>query len=272
MSILPLLVTPTELAQHLNNPNLLIVDVGKPSIYEQAHIPGAINLNYLRLQRGTTPAAGLLPELAAINEVLSEIGLRPDLHVVAYDDEGGGRSSRLLWLLEIAGHTKFSYVDGGIHAWLADELPYQVEPNQPTPSNWHTSVLNTQPNIELEELLARYNDDNLIVWDARSPDEFSGKKALAPRVGHIPGAVNYEWSRLRDDNKEGRLRDLETIRKELEAIGITADKEVITHCQTHHRSSLTWLAGRLLGLNIRGYAGAWSEWGNQTNTPVEADQ
>jgi thiosulfate/3-mercaptopyruvate sulfurtransferase len=44
---------------------------------------------------------------------------------------------------------------------------------------------------------------------------------------------------------------------------------VITHCQTHHRSSLTLFVLRYLGYSdISGYAGSWSEWGNREDTPI----
>ncbi|HNP01660.1 MAG TPA: rhodanese-like domain-containing protein [Agitococcus sp.] len=51
-------------------------------------------------------------------------------------------------------------------------------------------------------------------------------------------------------------------------LGITANKTVIVYCQTHHRSGLSYLVGKLLGLNIKAYAGSWSEWGNLRDTPV----
>ncbi|MHA5861605.1 rhodanese-like domain-containing protein, partial [Pseudomonas aeruginosa] len=50
----------------------------------------------------------------------------------------------------------------------------------------------------------------------------------------------------------------------------TPDKEVITHCQTHHRSGFTYLVAKALGYpRVKGYAGSWSEWGNHPDTPVE---
>ena len=56
----------------------------------------------------------------------------------------------------------------------------------------------------------------------------------------------------------------------LTALGITPDKEVITHCQTHHRTGFTYLIAKALGYpRLKAYAGSWSEWGNHPETPIE---
>jgi len=68
-----------------------------------------------------------------------------------------------------------------------------------------------------------------------------------------------------------RVRPLEEIRTELAGLGITGDRTIITHCQTHHRSGFTYLLGKLLGFaHIKGYPGSWSEWGNRSDTPIES--
>jgi len=67
-----------------------------------------------------------------------------------------------------------------------------------------------------------------------------------------------------------QLRLIEHLPELLAAHGISPEKQVITHCQTHHRSGLTYLAARLLGFpRIRAYHGSWGEWGNRDDTPVE---
>ena len=53
-------------------------------------------------------------------------------------------------------------------------------------------------------------------------------------------------------------------------LGISPDKELITHCQTHHRSGFTYLVAKALGYpRVKAYAGSWGEWGNHPDTQVE---
>lgn len=270
MDALPLLVSPAQLSSHLQAPNLLLIDLSKMGIYRQAHLPGAIHLDYAQLQRDSLPAVGLVPEHAKLQILFSEIGLTAEKQVVAYDDEGGGRAARLLWLLEIAGHTRASLLDGGIHAWLAEERETITEPVAAAPSCYALGSLNWQPVADIEAVLASLGKPDVALWDSRSPEEFDGRRQSAQRGGHIPGAVNYEWTRAMDTERDLRLRSAETIRAELAELGITRDKHIITYCQTHHRASFTWFVGKWLGFNIQGYAGAWAEWGNRVDTPIEA--
>ncbi len=110
----------------------------------------------------------------------------------------------------------------------------------------------------------------VVILDTRSPAEFSGIDRRAARGGHIPGAVNMDWSVALDRERNLRLKPAVELRGILDNLGITPDKEVITHCQTHHRSSHTYLMLKALGYpRTRGYPGSWSEWGNDLELPTE---
>jgi thiosulfate/3-mercaptopyruvate sulfurtransferase len=266
---LSLLLEPAELQAHLNDPGLLIVDLGKESVYQQVHVPGAVLCNGKQLLSGQQPAPGKLPPVEQLSAAFSALGLTPDTHVVVYDDEGGAWSGRFIWTLDVIGHRRYSYLNGGIHAWLAAGLPTESRANAPRPSDYRAQIV-AGASADLDYVLAHHADPDHVIWDARTPEEFDGSMVRAQRAGHIPGARNYEWTRAIDRANALRVRPLEQVRAELAELGISGGKTIITHCQTHHRSGFTYLLGKILGFEkMKAYAGSWSEWGNRPDTPVE---
>ncbi|MCB1661867.1 MAG: sulfurtransferase [Pseudomonadales bacterium] len=266
---LGLIIEPETLQTHLDDDNLLIVDLGKEADYLQAHVPGAVFLPYQALLAGTPPVPGKLPEIGQLSKTFGYLGLAPETHVVAYDDEGGGWAGRLIWTLDVIGHQNYSYLNGGIHAWKDSGLATEAGNNQPRSRALNIS-LKQSPIADMNYIRSRLDAADFIIWDARGPLEYSGEKSGSARAGHIPGAANYEWTDAMDKNRALRLRDLESIRTELSNLGITSDKEIVTHCQTHHRSGFTYLLGKALGFpKIKAYPGSWSEWGNDPNAPIE---
>lgn len=268
VSMLPLVVEPAELKQHLGNPSLLVIDVCQPQSYLQGHVPGAVFLPYQQLMSGGFPAPGLLPSEAQLSLLFSALGLTESTHVVAYDDEGGGWAGRLLWTLEMIGHRRYSYLNGGIHAWRDDGMTLETTENRPSPSEYRASVTGSD-SVDKAFILGHLDQPDMVVWDARSFEEYAGIRVNAQKGGHIPGACHYEWTQAMDRHRALRIRNLETLRQELADKGIHGDATVVTHCQSHHRSGFTWLLGKVLGFaDIRAYPGSWSEWGNAADTPV----
>lgn len=270
-NLLPLIVEPEQLAEHLDTPSLMVIDVPmRAESYAEGHVPGALFLDKARLMRGAGEAPCREPSVEQLSALFSELGLTRDTHVVAYDDEGGGWAGRLLWTLELIGHTRYSYLNGGIHAWREAGLATATEASVPTASDYRAEILNPEVAIDWIELAERLGEKGFAVWDARSPEEYRGEKGENRRLGHIPGALNLEWTQAMDRERGLRIRDYAELITELEALGLTPDMEVVTHCQSHHRSGFTWLVGRALGFEkIRGYAGSWKEWGNRDDTPIE---
>jgi thiosulfate/3-mercaptopyruvate sulfurtransferase len=264
---LPLLLEADELLRHLQDKQLLIVDLCGETAYQTSHIPGAVHVNTADLILGEKPAPGLLPPLAKLNALFSRLGLTPDTHIVCYDDEGGAWSGRFIWTLDVIGHKHYSYLNGGIRSWRAAQLPEETI----TAHRQATVVqvtLNTTPIATTEDILNELNNPHMRVWDARSAEEYRGEKVLSQKGGHIPGAIHCEWISLLDQNDHLRIR--KDAAAFLENLGIPPDKSIVTHCQTHRRSGLTYLVAKILGYpKVRAYPGSWSEWGNRSDTPVE---
>ena len=170
-------------------------------------------------------------------------------------------------MLDCIGHTRYSYINGGLKAWIEDGLPLESAPQLATPTT-PTITPNNDHTITLAQLMADLHNPDRVIWDARSPQEYRGEKVVASKGGHIPGAVNFEWTAGMDPERGLRMRS--DMAEQLLKLGITPDKEIVTHCQTHHRSGFTYLAAKLLGYpRVKAYAGSWSEWGNHPDTAVE---
>ncbi len=269
MHALPLLVEPEHLEPLLGEPDLLIVDLCQANNYAEAHIPGAVHLEYANLLLGTKPAPGLLPDAARLSATLSAIGLTPERHVVAYDVEGGGRACRFIWTLDALGHSGSSLLNGGLFSWANEAHPLSQQPTKPTPSSYWASI-GDQVVATRDYIKQHLRDAQVVLLDARTAEEYNGTTVRAARGGHIPGAVNLNWLDTIDRTRNYRLLPDNILLAMLAERGLRDDHEVITYCHTHHRSAHSYVMLRHLGFDrAKGYPGAWAEWGNSPDTPIE---
>lgn len=271
MNALPLLLDPTTLSNHLGDDKLLIVDLSSSENYQQGHIPGAINADPKGLLRGEGPVPNKLPTTAQLSAYFSKLGLTADHQVVVYDDQMGAWAGRLLWTLDILGHRKTAVLDGQLPAWTQAGFALETHQNLPSPGQYQAELQHPELMADMDYILQHLDKPDTQVWDARSIEEYRGEKQInCQKPGHIPGAHSFDWARARVSSNELQLKPLEQLKAELAAAGITADKEIITHCQTHRRSGFTYLAAKALGFpRIRCYDGSWFEWGNHPDTPVD---
>ena len=264
---MPALITPAALAARTDNP--LIVQVTSAQVYAAGHVPGAVLVEPRELICGIPRATGRLPTATQLTSLFRRIGYEHGVAVVTLDDEGGGWAGRFAWTLDVIGNGNWQYLDGGLHAWHGAGLPLSRAPSARRRTNVDVEIDRT-PIAEAEDIMAALDDPALLVWDCRSAEEYAGRRVAAARAGHIPGAVNLDWVELMDRNR--RLALVADVDALLASRGITPDRDVVTHCQTHHRSGLSYMVARLLGFpRIRAYHGSWSEWGNRTDTPIEGE-
>jgi thiosulfate/3-mercaptopyruvate sulfurtransferase len=264
------IIEPAELELLRKQDDVVIIDLCAAAQYITAHIPEAHYLPYPHIVRSEKPVMGLLPDEAVFSRLLSNLGINKNTHIIAYDDEGGGCASRLVWTLYVFGHTRASLLDGGIVSWLNEDHEVSALPPVNNRPSQYTLTNTGNETADAQYIRQKLGSASTALLDARSEAEYSGAKKFAAKGGHIPGAIHYEWTEAINRNNNMRLQPAVQILNQLNALGLSKDKEIICYCQSHHRSAYSWLMLRTLGYdNVKGYPGSWSDWGNRADTPVE---
>lgn len=264
-----IVVSADWLTLHLDDDDVIVVDVRSPQFYMQAHLPGAVNLPvfFLAGPGGRPPAA------ASLAPRLGSLGISRDTHVVAYDDGASSSAAQLFWVLEYLNHPRVSILDGGITNWRHEGRDWDYSPVQPQPVEYTLGPVDQSVVITLDEVRGLLEGSSGTAVDVRSPGEYLGVQTSAARNGHIPGAVNIEWTNNLQTTEDGipRLGSDEDLRRLYEEAGVTPGKRVVAYCQSGARAAETFLVLRKLGYpNVAIYAPGWQEWGNREDTPIDA--
>lgn len=265
-----LLVDGAWLSNHLFDPGVRVVDVrGDAFAYEAGHIPGAAYLDKGELGAILDDETGAPPDAEAIAALFRVAGVSDTSTVVVYDASTGVWAARVFWALDYIGHGDVRVLNGGWTRWTCEGLP--AESGRLTPVSGKLTPRAREDALATKQwVLGRLGDPSVVLLDVRSAAEYDGAEAMAARGGHIPGAVNLEWTRLLAEGEPGTLLPVGDIVAALAAAGATPDREVVTYCQVGGRAAHTYFVLRLAGYpRVRLYEGSWAEWGNDPALPVE---
>jgi thiosulfate/3-mercaptopyruvate sulfurtransferase len=245
----------------------VLIDLRRPDLYANGHIPGAAHLDLYGISLIDTDEAPLRAFMWIIEHLLGTRGVNLDRTIIVYDEATGDRVSRAFWFLEFFGHQHVRVLDGGFAAWVRAGYEADTHADASIDTAWagerHPDLLATR-----HDVLARLESRDAVIVDARSPEEYCGTMVRAARGGAIPHAIHIEWTRNLDS--KGEIRPAAELRALYESAGVTPDREVVSYCQGGYRAAHTYLALRLLGYpRLRNYVGSWREWGNRMDTPIE---
>lgn len=293
MNDIPLIVTTDWLADHLGDPNLRVVDAtvfmqfpevgGPPNVesgkaaYEQGHIPGAVYADLL--EELSHPDANLpftVPPRELFIEKLTELGIGDGTYTVIYDQNAlVGESvaasywaSRLAWQMRYEGFDGVAILEGGLQKWLAEGRDISSEkatyPQAEFTGQRHTDMLATK-----EDVQKAMEDEQTVLLNSLSPDEFRGNRPDDPRSGHIPTSQNVFFGSHADEQTKA-LYDDEQLRASFEGTGaLDPDKKVITYCGGGIAATWSALLLNKLGQpNVAVYDGSMNEWASDPACPI----
>ncbi len=272
-----LIIAANELDNILTGP-VSVLDVRSAEDYAAGHIYGSHRLEPALLNRAEAPVGGLLPNADDVARWATQLGLTLDSPIVVYDGGKATPAARAVWVLNAYGFNQVRWLNGGLSAWQASDLPITPEPTPPpapvTPELTAADLsYNSAMVLNNESLMDRFSSSNsgspqIKPIDARSAGEFAGSDVRSERGGHMPGAVHVEWlSMLQAD---GTLKPDDELLAVLNQNAIDKDTPTLVYCQSHQRSALTYVVLKHLGFEeVAALDGAWSSWGNDPNTPIE---
>jgi thiosulfate/3-mercaptopyruvate sulfurtransferase len=272
------LVSTEYIAEHLNDPNMRIVEVDTDTTaYNQGHIPGAVGWNWNE-QLCDTRIRDIVPK-NKLEELLGNSGIDNNTTIVLYGDNNNWFAAWAFWQLKMYGHKDVRLMNGGRKKWLAENRSLTTDMPNIQPKTYRAE----QPDLSLRTFLPEVRHavehgagtNGVVLVDVRGPQEYSGEILAPPdlpetcqRGGHIPGAKNIPWGKACND--DGTFKDYDELATLYSSMGVTPDKQVITYCRIGERSSHSWFALRyLLGYSdVKNYDGSWTEWGNLVGAPI----
>jgi thiosulfate/3-mercaptopyruvate sulfurtransferase len=271
------LVTTQWVAEHLNDPNVRIVESDEDVLlYDVGHVPGAIKIDWVTDLNH--PVRRDYLDKQGFEALLSEKGIGNDSLVVFYGDKNNWWACYAFWVFQLFGHAQAVIMDGGRAKWVAEGRPMQKDVPHYPPTTYQARARADYKIRALRDQVLAHVQTGLPLVDVRSPGEFSGEllhmadypQEGALRGGHIPGAKNIPWARA--VAQDGTFKSAAELRALYEnEHGLSPDQNIIAYCRIGERSSHTWFVlTYLLGYpNVRNYDGSWTEWGNLVGVPIE---
>jgi thiosulfate/3-mercaptopyruvate sulfurtransferase len=269
-----LVVSAAWLAQHVNDPDLVLLHVGAKPTFDAGHIANARYLTLRDITMGDAGASALsleMPPADVLHDRLASLGISDRSRIVVYQsDDQWTQSTRVMLTLDYAGLSNVSWLDGGQRAWTKAGQPLST--NVPDVKVDTLAPLKPRPIVvDADFVKAHLNTPGFAIVDARLPAFYDGSRTggRAPaehKTGHIAGAVSVPFDSF--TSAEVELKSADEIRAAFTKAGVKPGDTVITYCHIGQQATATLFAARTLGYKVMLYDGSFEDW-SKRDLPVD---
>ncbi len=265
------LVSVDWLLEHIDVPNLIILDASIPKVVDRTSEASKKQIPKTRFfdikndfsdTSGTFP--NTFPSALLFQESAQNLGVNSDSVIVIYDDKGIYSSPRAWWLFKAFGHDNVAVLDGGLIEWIAAGHNLEVKQKHTiAKGNFRANLVNDTLCF-FDDIVTFSTDTCTHILDARSYERFKGlvpepRKGL--RSGTIPNSKSLPFESLFNDEKMKSVSDLQSI---FAKFGHKDDTFVFS-CGSGITACVLALGATLSGYeNLIVYDGSWTEYGSLT--------
>lgn len=265
----PILVTPQWLNEHKSDANVVILQVSfLQAPYNKEHIAGARFLWPTWLAPNSPESSYNTPDPKEAEKVLQQLGISNQSHVVIYYvlNEVPAAARMFLTLEHLGLYGQVSMLNGGIDAWKKEGFPVTKDLPKVTPGKFKTKI--TKPLlVDKDYVLKTLQSPNNVVVDARVKNVYDGDPVGYPRNGHIAGAKNIPFTDLTDATNLFKSND--QLQEYFTPVVPDKKSEVVAYCFIGQTASVVYMAGRILGYDMKLYDGSMQEWAWIDSLPME---
>jgi Rhodanese-related sulfurtransferase len=266
----PILVTPEWLNEHQKDASVVILRTGFLKWdYDAEHLPGASFLWVPSLAPDTQEGGSMnAPDLKQATKLLQSLGVSNSSHIIlSHVRNEVSPTARIFLTLEQLGMKgRVSFLNGGLEAWkkagfaVTKEIPLAKKGKfKPKPE----VIL-----VDKNYVLNRLTSETSTIVDARMTRFYNGEPTGNPRDGHITGAKNIPYTDMIDQTTN-TFKPLDQIQPYFTSVDESKKKELVAYCFIGQTASVVYMAGRMLGYNMKLYDGSLQEWSRIKELPME---
>ncbi|MFN2567361.1 MAG: sulfurtransferase [Gemmatimonadaceae bacterium] len=267
-----LLVSTEWLANHLNDPDLVLLHVGEEREYRAEHIPGARLVSLRDISTPHAPGTLALEMLAPeeLRRRLEGLGISDDSRVVVYyGKDWVSPSTRVVLTLDWIGlGDRTSLLDGGMPLWKQEGRPVTAAaPPAAKPGRLTARPTRAELTVDHAFVQRSIRAPGVTIVDARAPMFYDGPSHGEHRAGHIPSAVSLPFNSVFGDDL--RLLGADSLTTLFRKAGVKPGDTVVVYCHIGQQATAVIFAARSLGYTARLYDGSFDDWSARKELPVE---